>query len=1374
MIRNALVIVFALFTLPVPVILAQMQQVKFRHLNTQQGLSHPEIRTIFKDKLGFIWVGTAVGLNRFDGLSVKSFFNVASDSTSLKNNVVSNLFETPEGYLGVSTSAGLCLYHSESESFENDLNNFCSRYGISAQLKNIVRGVDGAFWFVESDQIVCYRPEEKKTIIVRHIPGDSSTIVPGEITDLSIDPDGSCWIVHSSGIVEKIDVIEGQGRVTRRILALHEISEGSEVYYKIMCDSDGDLWFCAPYMNQGVFYYTIRSGKLLHLSTGSAGLRLNTNTISGFLEANDGAVWIATDHGGINIVDKETMTIRYVYHEDGNEGSIAENSITCSYKDDQGIIWLGTYKRGVSYYHDSIFRFDLYRHNSLNPGSLPFEDINRFAEDDKGNLWIGTNGGGLLYFDRQTRKFRQYVNEPGNENSLSGNVIVSLCLDSQNNLWIGTYRDGLNKFDGKRFKRYKNVHGDDTSLPSQNVWEIFEDSKKRLWIGTLDAGAALLDKTTGEFHKVGSDAIPSTIIESIAEDRHGNIWFGTIGGIDIMSADGATVTHHASSPNPNSLSSNNALDITRDSRGRMWIATSNGLNLFDESINGFRVYRENSVQNNVLTVLEDNSGHIWMSTLNGLSEMTLLNNDPGKVTFKRYNESDGLQGRQFNPKAAYKTSRGEIVFGGPTGFNIFRGDQRKKDPVIDRIFFSDLEVYENPVAIGEKIDGVVVLDKSISLATEVVLPPGKNFFSIKLSALNYFTPDRDQYFYQLEGLNTDWLPVDTKNRQIVLNGLNPGEYKLRIKASNGDGVWSLNEAVLAVIIQPPFWKTGTAVGLYILLLSGFLFIARKLIQQREKLKFAFERERREIQRIRELDLMKVKFFTNVSHEFRTPLTLILAPIERLIKNAKDPDQVIQFQLIQRNGKRLMKLVNQLLDFKKLEVRELQLSPTRGDIISFTKETVFSFSELSEKKSIKLVFNSSTESLETLFDQDKLEKILFNLLSNAFKFTLEGGVVSVNLELLKKSNDAVLQISVKDTGIGVPGDKLGKIFEPFFQTDFPKSIVNNGSGIGLSITKELVRIHGGRITVDSELGKGSCFKVTIPVQEIHPKGQVVQSESSRPIDGLDEVAALKDIPNQNGKIRNKSLLLVEDNDDFRFYLKDNLKYLYNIHEARNGVEGWNQALSVQPDLIVSDIMMPEMNGLELCMKVKSDERVSHMPVILLTAHGSDDQRLEGFKTGADDYITKPVNFEVLEARISNLLRQREKSQKSTPKPTVDVKSNEIEITPLDVRFIENAVKCVEKHVSSSDFSVEDLGTELGISRAYVFKKILALTGKTPLEFIRTIRLQHAAQLLEKSQLSVREVAFKVGFNNPKYFTKYFKEQFQMLPSDYAASKKAENK
>ena len=1365
-------------------VVAQTEQLKFRHLDISNGLSHHEIATIFKDSRGFIWIGTAFfGLNRFDGNTVKSFLYDARDTTSLINNSINQVFETPDAQIGVLTPAGVTLFNPESERFERNLDWFYEKYGTSKHLKNIVRDRDGTFWFIESHRVMKYIPSDGKSIVFKNIVGDTTSIVQDSVSDFSIDQNGNHWIVHSNGIAEKIDEESGRGRVIQRVYQIYDLNKGHQTNYYLLADRDGDLWFCAPGLYQGVFYYELNNEKLHHLNTNSPHLRLNTNAVSGFVEGDNGAIWIGTDHGGINIVDKKQLSVRYIYHRPDDGMSIAENSIICFYKDDQGTVWVGTYKRGVSYYHKNIYRFDVYKRHSLDANSLPFEDINRFAEDENGNIWIGTNGGGLLYFDRQTGKFKQYLNEPKNENSLSGNVIVSLCIDAEENLWIGTYNEGLSKFDGKKFTRYKHVPGDTSSLPSKNIWEVFEDSRGGLWIGTLNDGVALLDRRTDKFQRIktwGPNAMQSMTIDAIMEDRHGNIWFGTANGIDVLSPDAKNFTHFEASSNPHSLSNNGVLDIREDSKGRIWVATMDGLNLFD-SVKGFRVYKENLPHKAVLTIQEDNLGRIWIGTLNGLCEMTLLNDDPTDVSFKRYIESDGLQGLQFNLNASLKTRGGELVFGGPTGFNIFRAEKTGEDLPVPRVIFSDLRLHQKSVGIGEKIDGIVVLNKSVSEATEIVLPPNKNSFSIKFSALEYFNPEKNQYLFMLEDLNSEWLPVESKNHEIVFNSLNPGQYKLRVKAANIDGVWGDNEAVLSITVKPPFWKTNIAFMLYAFLLMCILFIARRLIQQREKLKFALVQERREIQRVHELDMMKVKFFTNVSHEFRTPLTLILTPIERLIKRAADPDQIVQFRLIHRNGKRLMSLVNQLLDFKKLEVQAIKFNPSEGDIVSFVKETVLSFSDLTEKKNIKLEFHTSIERMEMFFDQDKLEKILFNLLSNAFKFTLENGTVSVNLTRLDDGNESLIQIEVRDTGIGIAEDKLDKIFEPFFQNDLPKSMVNQGSGIGLAITKEFVKIHGGRINIKSEVGKGSTFIVLLPLKQIAQPAVDALVENNPPISEEVEHAVMSESSNpvneliggQEVRVRKKSLLLVEDNDDFRFYLKDNLRFSYTIIEARNGAEGWAQVLAVEPDLIVSDIMMPEMNGIDLCAKIKSDARVSHIPVILLTARSSEEQKLEGFQTGADDYVTKPFSFEILEARINNLLRQREKSQKTFRK-TLDIKASELQITPLDVKFVENAVKIVEKNVSSPDFSVEDLGMELGISRAYIYKKILALTGKSPLEFIRTIRLQHAAQLLEKSQLSVREVAYKVGFNNPKYFTKYFKEQFHVLPSNYAASRQKDEK
>jgi DNA-binding response OmpR family regulator len=527
----------------------------------------------------------------------------------------------------------------------------------------------------------------------------------------------------------------------------------------------------------------------------------------------------------------------------------------------------------------------------------------------------------------------------------------------------------------------------------------------------------------------------------------------------------------------------------------------------------------------------------------------------------------------------------------------------------------------------------------------------------------------------------------------------------------------------------------------------------------------------------DLDMFKIKFFTNVSHEFRTPLTLIITPLEKLVKTVKDPDLQSQLLLIHRNARRLLNLVNQLLDFRKMEEQDIRLQPVEGNIVQFVKDLTSSFSDISEKKRVRLMFTTAVTGLHTFFDPDKLEKILFNLLSNAFKFTPEGGEVEVSVDVTGQegadgTENGQVRIRVRDTGIGIPADKHEKVFERFFQHDIPGNLVNQGSGIGLAITREFVKLHGGTIRVESAPEKGSVFTVLLPVRTLAGYIPALAAAPGSNGTALEESSAEMEAaprPESSANSRKKpSLLLVEDNEDFRFYLKDNLKAHYCIVEAANGREGWQQAAALVPDLIVSDIMMPEMDGLELCRRIRKDKRTSHIPVILLTARAAEEQKREGYGIGANDYVTKPFNFEILHARIRNLIAQQEAFRKAFGKG-FEVAPGDIQITSLDEKLIAKAVAEVEKNMGNPDFSVEELSRELGMSRVHLYKKLLSLTGKSPIEFIRTVRLKRAAQLLEKSQLTVSEIAYQVGFNNPKYFTKYFKEEFKVLPSLYATQK-----
>lgn len=1007
--------------------------------------------------------------------------------------------------------------------------------------------------------------------------------------------------------------------------------------------------------------------------------------------------------------------------------------------------------------------------------------MNAFEEDEKGNIWIGTNGGGLVYWDRAANTFTTYKHETSNPNSLASDVVVSLLLDSKNTLWVGTYLGGLDKFDGTTFTNYRHQPGNPRSLSDNSIWELYEDPKGNLWIGTLNGGLELFDRQTNTFRhsRLGEGEFPvhCDYISSLAGDSKGKIWVGGGYGIDVINKETGKSTYFSHDPkDPKSLVSNNITYIHRDSENHIWIGTTEGLDLFEEKTNTFRHFTmaDGLPSNAIIAIVEDGEKNLWLSTPNGISNMRLNRKNGLAATYRNYDEQDGLQSKTFNENAALLTSKGEVAFGGPNGINLFHPGSIGANHTSPSIVFTDFQLFNKSLEVGKPFNGRVVLSKSIAATEQVILKHDENVFAIEFAALNFFHPEKTAYRYKLDGFDKEWHTVTNSNRRVTYTNLDPGKYQFKVMASNNDGIWNEEGISMQLAVLAPFWLTTEAFIIYALLAVLLLLLLHKIELQRARAKLILEQERREARQMHKFDLMKIRFFTNVSHEFRTPLSLILAPVERLLKATENKEQLQQFEMINRNARRLLNLVNQLLDFRKIEVQELSLYPSEGNVVKFVEATVKSFSDLSDKKNIALTFKSNVEELQVSFDMDKLEKILFNLLSNAFKFTPDYGNIHVALNCHDNDSSSagikILEIKVKDTGIGIAKENHQKVFERFFRDVVPGNLVNQGSGIGLSITKEFVKIHGGMITLDSAPNQGSCFTVTIPVKEIGPPPapDAVEAKETKGHSSDTAGAGPVKLPVSSYLDNAPVVLVVEDSEDFRFYLRENLKEHFTIIEARNGKEGWQKALSHMPDLIVSDLMMPEVNGIDFCKKIKADSRTSQIPFVLLTAHASEDKKLHGLNIGANDYITKPFSFDLLLSRIRNLITQRELLQKVFEKK-ISVQSSEENIVSLDDKLIQNAIKVVEANLSNADFSVEMLSRELGVSRVHLYKKMVALTKQSPVEFIRKIRLQHAAQFLEKSQLTVAEVAYKVGFNNRKYFTKYFKEEYNILPSQFSESK-----
>jgi len=1360
---------------------SQSGDYKFRRLNASDGLSNNQVRSICVDRSGFAWFGTVLGLNRFDGNTIKVFKNIPSDTTSIPFNTVYRIYEDYKGWLWMWSADGvLTIYNPENETFNNDHELFHLNIPIARSfISSLLVDKDSNMW-ISNSRTGVYRYSCKSNHVDQliRVSGDLQSLVSNEVTGMSIDSKSNIWIVNQKGIVEKIDPMTL--KVIDRVTIVSEIPNADEqINFDIFIDKDDDLWVYSQNYDGGVYFYSPRTKNKVWLGANSVPTRLTSNIVSGVNQDDNGIIWISTDHGGINLLDKRHFSVSVLQNEPGVANSLGQNSITSLYKDRSGIMWVGTYKNGLSFYHPSLFQFKLFRNDPLLPGSLPSNDIDCFAEDQSGNLWIGTNGNGLIYYNRLTNSFKTFQHNSSDPNSLSNDVIVSLRVDNSNRLWIGTYYGGLNMYDGKRFKRFYHDANNPKTIADNRIWHIYQDSKRQLWIATLGGGLDLYDERNERFihYKTGDvNSIHSDFVLVVDEEKEGDLLIGTSSGLDVLNPTTGRFSYYSNIPNDeNSLSNNVVLSILQDKRGWIWIGTRNGLNCFDVKSKKFRRFGvdDGLPEITVLSILEDSEASLWMSTLDGICNLRVLDGDSPlncKVTIRNFSTMDGLQGKEFNEHSGFKTRKGEMLFGGANGFNLFDPSTIKVNKFAPVVAFTGFKLQNRYLNIGEEMGGRVILSQAINRTVELQLSHNQNVFTIEFSALHFLHPEKMKYKYKLEGFNTDWTVTDASNRQATYTNLNPGIYEFKVACTDVDGSWQDNFASIRILVIPPFYASKVAFFIYFLVLGLMVITLIRIIVRREQLKFQREQEKQEHQRMHELDNMKIKFFTNVSHEFRTPLTLILTPIEKLIKKAPDEDMRNQLILIQRNGRRLLNLVNQLLDFRKLEMQDIPVNLSYNNFIAFAQETAASFTDLSDAKDIHFVFSSSVGELFTWFDSDKIEKVIFNLLNNAFKFTPSGGSIVVTISVVKgvePGDGNFIELKVKDTGIGISKDKQERIFERFFQAETSGSLMNQGSGIGLALTLEFVKLHKGTITVESEPEKGSTFIVMLPVlsdEMAHAAHHVAASGGSEnTVNQLD--ADRESASSEKPETDKPTILLVEDNEDLRFYLKENLRQSYQIQEASNGVMAMELIAQKQPSLIVSDIMMLEMDGLELCRKLKSDPETSHIPIILLSARSTHDQKLEGLELGADEYITKPFNYEILELRIRKLIQQRRELQKSLHLH-YEIKPGEIGVTSLDEKFLQKALSIVEKNISNTDYSVERMSKDLGVSRGHLYNKIMALTGKTPIEFIRIMRLKRAAQLLGKSQLTVAEIAFEVGFNDPKYFSKYFKDEFKMSPSEYA--------
>jgi len=1104
--------------------LGQVNDYTFSKLDTRDGLSNNLINTIYKDRKGFLWFGTLSGVNRYDGYTCKIFLHNDKDSTSIKDDNVTSIFEGPLGKLWMHSYGGISIYDPATERFDPHPERFFHEkhlpYDTHLPFGGLVRVLQWKedYYIVYADSgIFRWNSHGAPVCIKPAINGPKAA--GSSIVASKMDSIGHLWLVHADGFLEKFDA--GRQTVLYSTPVLQKENEKNHFRFALYIDRQGILWlYCYGFLS-GLYQYDPRTNALRHFSKDSGArpgnpapprtqpgppsrppaspgpLLLSSNAINDVTQDESGLIWIATDQGGVDLLDKQKGTVRYLLTSE-EAGSLVQNSITSLYKDDLGIIWLGSYKKGINYFHPNLARFPLFRHQASQPNSLPYDDIDRFAEDKFGNLWIGTNGGGLIRYDRTGNTFTSYRHKPDDTNTPALDVIVGLRIDHEGKLWIGYYQGGLDCFDKGRFVHYRHDDADPNSLTDNRVICITEDADGHLWIGTM-RGLDRLDPGRKDFYhfKKALDSIPA-YISSIKEDVSGNMWIGTTSGVEVWQRSTGRFTHF--SEENSKLSDHSVNDLWADPNGNMWVATKRGLNVLEKGSDTFRVFlaKDGLPDNVILNVLQDDEGHLWVSTPAGLSKI-VISHSLGHITIAciNYDEYDGLQGRGFNENAAFRTREGELLFGGPNGFNLFKPSRVGWEARVAPVVITGFKLFSKDMTSGVKWKGRTILEHSITETSQVQLAHNENDFTLEFAGLSYINAKKDKYAYRLEGYDKDWILVDGQNRKAVYVNIPPGEYNFRVKFSNRDGVWNEKDAAIKIIVKPSFWMTPAAWALYILVLATLLFAARLIIAGRARARLALHRERQEALRIHQLDSMKIKFLANVSDEFRAPLSMILTPVDKLTTPVYDPDSKNQFHHIERNAKRLLHLVNQLLDFRKMQADELKLNKTPGDIAAFIKDTAYSFIDLAGENNIDFTYRSDISRLMTLFDHDKIERVVFNLLSNAFKFTPEHGSVIVELANVRQDQRSVLlELTVKDTGIGIAPEMQQKIFEAFSRAPGnpsdgtsghpPRPPLKPGSGIGLAITREFVEMHSGRIKVDSELNKGSIFSVLLPLELLPPE------------------------------------------------------------------------------------------------------------------------------------------------------------------------------------------------------------------------------------------------------------------------------------------------
>ena len=1304
----------------------------FHHLETSAGLSNNSVKAILKDRYGFLWIGTESGLNRYDGYG----FKVYSMNTGVPNTLISNdilgLQEDGLGNIWVNLGYTYMIYKRDKDYFLSDIKHLLSDLGIqSGQNCKVFVDKKRNLWVLNKSEVFFYNVQKKVTTTFRI----KSTLYEPATTDVA-DNDEFLYAIQRSGVCWQLNKRSG----TQNLIKLPDfmIQNLAGNTNKIYVDSNNGLWIYSSNTDQ-IFYRKKPNQDWKKIELTSE-IKTESNLITSIVENETGQIWIGTDHKGLFIYDKTRSIITNIVYSPWIYTCLSSNSVQCLYRDNIETIWIGHNKKGLSIYHENFRSCVNFQHPECS-------DISIIMEDHLKNIWLGTDGKGLYV---NTIKSGSSVKKL----SLPNAAIVSMLEDRKGRVWIGTYHKGLFCYENGKIVQYTTKN---SKLSSNDIWGLKEDRYGNIWIGALGGKIQILQSESKDFNSLISPFNDTVYVLDMFYDGGDKMYIGTTYGLSVIDiTNHKKVLYYGNKKGSQHFKEKQISNVYKDGRDILWIGHNDGLTIWDQKKDTLYYFGKEKglCDNSIRGITEDNLNNIWVTTSNGLSILTIKRelNDILTVTSKNYSVKDGLKNNYFNSHSICKLRSGDILLGNVDGYTFFNPNKMaEKDQPLAKVVFTGLTVGNQNIQVDSLYNGHKLLEQPMELTSMLTFKYNDKLISLQFATGDLLNADKVKYAYQIEGFNNQWIP--TQENKIVLSALPPGSYRLLIKACNSDGVWNNNPTILLIKVTPPFYSSIWAFIIYALMIISILMYYIRRKEERHRIKLEQQRIQMDHEKEMHINEMKLRFFTNISHDLRTPLTLIITPLQILMNDTTNENIHKKLSTIYKNAQQLLTLINSLLDFRKLDVGAETLNLKYGDLIHLVKDVYVSFCDYAAERNIKFSMFNETESISMQFDHDKIQKTLTNLLSNAFKYTPDGGIIEIHTNKLVNN----VFISVSDSGCGIKNEEKELVFERFYQASQKQE--KTGSGIGLHIANGYVNLHGGTITVTDNVPQGSIFTFKLPIRE----GEGENSEESFTEKTLEEVT-VEDIESEGIVAAKPVLLFVDDNKDFCEFMADNLGEEYTVITANDGQEAIEQLDKFDVTIVVSDVMMPVMSGTELCSRIKTNIYWSHIPVILLTARTAEEYQIEGFELGADDYITKPFNFDILKLRIQKFIEWTEKCH-ITFSQKMDVSPSEITITSLDEKLIEKAIQVVEEHLNDTDFSVEILGEFLGLSRSHLYKKLMVITGKGPADFIRTIRLKRGRQLLEKSQLQIAEIAYEVGYNSPKRFTINFREEFGLSPSEY---------